>query len=238
MTNSMEENIDMEKELKDELRTRLRSPFYSSLLIAFVLWNWRAVLVMLYPSAENSLGDRFLWVEALYPENAWIRTIVLPVVSACIAVAGIPWAINWLDDLRYGAFVKRRNNRKHRDTKLHEVQLEISKLHGEISAMRNAMSDLNTKNESLNRLLNEERQRMEKLLPSYIASATNAITQQKDILHGVKTLNENFSNLNMVPSLASTLVNYGIIEQGGQNRYKLTEHGQKVVQYIKEHVQV
>lgn len=227
---------DIEKEVKDELKYRLRSPFYASFLIAFVVCNWRAVLVMLYPATDLSLGERFVWVEQLYPDSQWVRLVLLPLVSACVAVAFIPWGVNYLDDLRYWALVKRKNNRMQRDEKLLKVQATIAELTGGMNEVRRLLTEANDKVIQKDAEINSLIRMRDDLHHWYKSALLKALGHDKDLMKKFRSLTDTGNALEIGKPPAVTLVSLGLVVQRKDGRQDLTEIGIEVRDYIRQHI--
>lgn len=224
--------------MKAEMLDKLRSPFYVSLLVSFILWNWRAVVIMVSPYADVDLAERFRWIEAYYPTFPWIRTILMPILSASVAVAGLPWFINRLEDFRHAAYVQRQNNKKERDAKLLNVQRQISELNGIIQEVRNQNNILKNEKEQLQLKLDDDASLSKGLMRSYLATASIAVTSDRQVHTLVRELVLSIGNVPLGSEMGTKLMTYGIVEQNEQQGYNLTPQGHELVRYIKEHVPV
>lgn len=132
-------------DVTDVIKERLKSPFYGSWAIAFAVINWRAAYILLFPSSDMGFLDRLNWVDGnLYPSfwhDHFPKLILLPLIVACVAVAGVPWLINVLDSASASAEVARQNKRIRIGGKLHSTLKEIDDLKAKIADLS---SKLNT----------------------------------------------------------------------------------------------
>lgn len=102
-------------EAKATIKERLNSPFFGSLIIAFIACNWKAILLIFYPEKEWMIRDRLRWIaENIYNDGSersllWIWPIVIAILYGTI----VPFILNLFDYMGYWAKVQRikwRNN--------------------------------------------------------------------------------------------------------------------------------
>jgi hypothetical protein len=142
-----ERDDDPVENVQDTLKERLKSPFYASWLIAFVVWNWRAIYYLLFPDSDIGLEWRLYEIDnTVYPnfwEDHFTKLIVYPFVSACVAVAVVPWLLVILDGPRYRASIRMDFQRKKDDEKRIEQKLEIARLKQVIKENEGAWQSIN-----------------------------------------------------------------------------------------------
>jgi hypothetical protein len=113
--------MEMLSELWSTIKFRVRNPFYGTLAVMFLLWNWKAALVLFYPMEHLDLFDRFQWLRENEYTTDWIKTTriyVYPIISALAALTLFPWLLNLLDKVYYKLLVQRRNFRVNADKAL------------------------------------------------------------------------------------------------------------------------
>lgn len=111
----------MLSELWSTIKFRIRNPFYGTLAGMFLLWNWKAVLVLFYPMKDYDLFQRLQWLSENEYTTLWTevtRIYLFPIVSSIAALTLFPWLLNLLDKVYYKLQVKRRNFRVDADNAL------------------------------------------------------------------------------------------------------------------------
>ena len=84
---------------------RVKSPFYSSLIVAWLVFNWRIVVALFFYDELVNNQDKISYIMGLLNE---IRiSIIYPLVSAAIYLFALPW----IDEYIFG-YVERFKQRK------------------------------------------------------------------------------------------------------------------------------
>lgn len=223
--NRMSEALD--SALHDEIKYRLRNPFYSSWVIGFVLWNWEAILFIVYPSGEWDLHYRLNWIEGNIYDEAWkwiLMCLIMPLVTAVAAVAVMPWVINRLDDMRYWALIDQRNRRMKRDELLMPAQKRIVELQQglekEVAASKQFQSELGRQREVVlaqERLVTESQRRLEVTADQLFSHDREYVEALKMIVSGTR-LSSTAKTTNVLEAL-------GVILRDDSDEWKLTEFG-------------
>lgn len=147
---------DEVEDLKDALKDRLKSPFYFSWLIGFILINWRAIYIALFPSNDLGFLDRLNWIDANLYGEWWQHALKLyagPLTVACLAVAVIPRFIFKLEEKRLDAIVDHKNQR--------------TEIEGKLKQTTQLIGELTIQKKETERLLNEELQAKRKAEQDY-----------------------------------------------------------------------
>lgn len=103
--------------MKDELellwtglKVRVKDTFTSTFFVAWVIWNWRAILYIIYPMSMD-LDARLSHIETnIYSD--WIRSwgllFIGPLLSALFFLLVLPRLVNRIDSTYQGYLVTRR----------------------------------------------------------------------------------------------------------------------------------
>jgi hypothetical protein len=229
----------MDEELKEEIKYRLRSPFYSSLLVGFVIWNWKAILVMIYPMDDMELSDRFDWVSRIYEGDGepFIHAFALPVLTAVIAIGGVPWFVNLVDRIGYKAIVERRNLRMESDGKLRPTQKVMQALKDENHALQGTVNRQEAELTAAQLKVKEQEAAIETLRLGYIVGATGTLAHDKAALEILRKSSGPKLTLSHNSQHTHTLLALRAIEQvNGAHEFELTGIGKALRDYIIEHM--
>ena len=157
--------------MKDELdilwtglKVRVKDTFTSTFFIAWLIWNWRAILYILYPMDLTiwDLTARLNFIESvIYPSQCagWWKLFIGPLLSTLIFLLALPWATNSIDKVYQGHLVRRRKNQI-------GAQSELVYTSDELNAITEENRKLKTENERLvsqygNKSLELDRMRQE-----------------------------------------------------------------------------
>ena len=122
--------MELLSELWSSIKFRIRNPFYGTLIVMFLLWNWKAVLVLFYPMEHLDLFGRMQWLGENEYTTGWDKALqiyIYPILSALAALTLFPWILNLLDKVYYSLLIERRNSRAVSYTHLraHETVLDL-----------------------------------------------------------------------------------------------------------------
>ncbi len=103
--------------MKDELellwtgvKVRVKDTFTSTFFVAWVIWNWQAILYILYPMSMD-LDARLSHIEAnIYGDwiKSWGLLLIGPLLSTLFFLLVLPWLVNRIDSTYQGYLVTRR----------------------------------------------------------------------------------------------------------------------------------
>lgn len=229
----------MDEELKDEIKYRLRSPFYSSLLVGFVIWNWKAILIIIYPMDEMDLAGRFDWVARIYEQDghAVLYAAGLPLLTAVAAIGAVPWFVNLVDLVGYKAIVARRNLRMESDGKLRPTQKAMQSLKDENHNLQGTVNKQEAELAEVRLKLKEQEATIGTLRLGYLAGATGTLDRDKTALEILKKFSEPKLGLSHSSQHTHTLLALRAIEQvKGAHEFELTEVGKALREYIIKHM--
>lgn len=128
--------------VKDAFRSRLADDFYGSFIIGFILWNWRPLLYLFYPTGELNLDQRLRKFDDFYRlEDPLVRGFWFPLGSAIVAMTIIPWFRGALKLVGRRPEVWWMNSdRQFMDTRLKENKLKINELNKVIAERQNEIN--------------------------------------------------------------------------------------------------
>lgn len=86
--------IDFFKDVYDSSKNRLKSPFISSFLISWLIFNWKGILIVLFSTFE--MKDRIYLVETGEYTDVW-TCLLFPSIAAIIYVIILPYLF-WILD--------------------------------------------------------------------------------------------------------------------------------------------
>lgn len=131
--------------VKEEMERRMRNSFYVSLVIAFIGYNWRAVLYLCYLEEKWDVRDRVKWLQDyVYKDSGYFLPLVgFPILSALAVTVLVPLVTDLLEDVT--VWSKMWQNNRHRD--IERRKREVAK----------QMLDLKNSNKELEEELTKER---------------------------------------------------------------------------------
>jgi hypothetical protein len=108
---------DLSSSLKEIFNERISSPFYGSLIVSWLLWNWKIPYVTFFID-QNRLGDCTNKIDYIFTHcsNPWNLTL-FPLLSTALILFVLPYATN------YAFYVTTKFDRLRKDK-----QIEINTL--------------------------------------------------------------------------------------------------------------
>lgn len=100
---------ETKKSVESILSQRLTSPFYGTLIISWLIWNWKIIYLTIFVSEDNITGTKIEYIVANY--NDVNHIVWLPLISTGAILLLLPFITNgayWLDLI----FNKWRVNKK------------------------------------------------------------------------------------------------------------------------------
>lgn len=87
---------DLIKSTLDSSKERLKNPIVGSYICAFVIFNWRPILLLVL--SDEKIENRIKSVDFYYTPWYWIIiSIVIPIVISLVYTFGIPILMVWID---------------------------------------------------------------------------------------------------------------------------------------------
>jgi len=204
---------EIKKSVLGELEDRISSPFYGSLAISWVLWNWRAIYTTFFVSQEYIKPlTKVQYITNMYSSNGSIVLLLYigPLVSAVLLITVIPRATNELFKISL-KFEKKRIEMREAQTMSRLLSLEKSQeIRRDMTELRDQYEkEITSKNGDISawknqaETLNNERQKFKILYAEYgTTTKFNIVTQpMQNILFGNKQLVVNNSTFNIDPAL-------------------------------------
>ncbi|MBL7955481.1 MAG: hypothetical protein JNJ91_10605 [Flavobacteriales bacterium] len=233
---------DEVEDLKDALKERLKSPFYFSWLIGFVLLNWRAIYIALFPGSDLGFLDRLNWIDANLYGEWWqhlVKIYVGPLTVACLAVAVIPKYIFKLEEKRLDAVVEHKNQRTEIEGKLKVTtsligQLTIDKdrlmraLDEEVQLRRKAEQDL----EGVKRNFVDSLDKLNGLQEQYQQQMAEVILKNDQLRNLFNHIRRGGTVTGSEWGVDMLLQTLHVIKQEKDMVYSLTEEGMAVSKFI------
>ncbi len=234
---------DLSTSLKEIFNERISSPFYGSLIVSWLLWNWKIPYVTFFID-QSRLGDTpnkidYILKHCSYP----LHLTLFPVLSAIVIIVGMPLITNgasWITEIYDTWRINKKNEvqGKRLITEAEQLQLRI-----EIQNQEEKYSKLIIKKDEEIIIL---KQQLEIALKQPKPKNTSSHPQVKKDESYISDLNTffkdkvvqaNFSKMvnyiqkdwafdNNLPSEATQFcIGFSLIEPSGHGRFKLTEKG-------------
>ena len=238
---------DLTTSLKEIFNERISSPFYGSLIVSWLLWNWEIPYVTFFVD-QSRLGDSINKIDYVFKhcENIWLL-VVAPILSTGAIIFLLPYITNF-------AFKKTAEF----DRKRKDVQIEIDRTQVlTIEQSVQLLTDIQKQKDSFKNLLSDKDEQI-KLLAKQLETATkpkvtgkltdkNAnlsnefkeILTNKQILKGLENISsriQNGYNMRDVPAGALNLcVAYDLIKSIGSGKFEFTDKGKSFLkEYLKQ----
>ncbi len=219
----------MDNEIKKAFLERWNVPFYRALMISFVLWNWEALVILIYPQSDWGILLRLKWIfDNLY--NDWWEHLYYslgPIATAALAVAVIPRWTNWLDKYSYEAFVINKNQRERIDERLINKQLEVARLSGMLTSEVQRRTDLESQLAKVTKsftdtfdALRAARDESDRYLDMIVRYDNDILGVLLDLKEGVDIEDHNGKEM---------AINLGLIQKMSFDNYAMTPSGSEVL---------
>ena len=146
------------EDMKDEiellwtgLKVRVKDTFTSTFFVSWVLWNWKAVLYIVYPMNLDKwdLTARIDFIEGdIYDTvgKAWRMLAWGPLISALFFLLVLPLATNLVDKVYQKYLVTRRKNQIKAQSDLMFTTDEVNAITEENRTMRLELDQLRSQN--------------------------------------------------------------------------------------------
>ncbi len=103
----MKDELDL---LWTGLKVRVKDTFTSTFVVAWLIWNWRALLYIIYPMSMD-LDSRLNHIEFnIYGGSlkTWLMLLIGPLISSLFFLLVLPALVNRIDKRYQGYLVERR----------------------------------------------------------------------------------------------------------------------------------
>lgn len=246
---------ETKKSVESILTQRLSSPFYGTLIISWLIWNWKIIYLTIFISEDNITGTKIDYIIKNY-NDIW-HIVWFPLISTVLLLTVIPLVTNhayWLDLiytnwretkkqsvemkqlLTLEQSVKLReqiiNLEKSYDTLLAQKDSEIEQLKLIIDTKK-PKSDLDSKIPKNNVKINDDE--IQKLVKQINGNEKlkNAFKTIEDHTLGKSLISQDLKDEpNIAPEVLSFYVSNDIIDSKDTYTYKWTTKGKAIYQII------
>ncbi|MFP9100906.1 hypothetical protein ACLI09_17810, partial [Flavobacterium sp. RHBU_24] len=84
--------FDFLKDLSDSAKDRLKTPITGSFALAFLIWNWRPIIFLIF--SDSLIEDKIVVINHEYSA---IGNFLGPLFVAVIYVVGVPYSMMYLE---------------------------------------------------------------------------------------------------------------------------------------------
>ncbi|KLT70496.1 hypothetical protein [Flavobacterium sp. ABG] len=101
---------EAKKSVESILSQRLTSPFYGTLIVSWLIWNWKIIYLTIFISEKNIRSTKIDYITANY-NDTW-HIVWYPLISTAVLLLFLPLITNgafWLDLLYYRWRVNKKN---------------------------------------------------------------------------------------------------------------------------------
>lgn len=169
------------KEFIESSRERIKTPITGSFLLAFLLYNWRPLLLLMFSDAM--MEDKIVVINNEY--CTW-DAIILPLLISVFYVAGVQYIMLWFDKLTTSAHKGRQVNRYNRqihDLTAYRKVLEEQRTNENIRSGNMERGQLNDQIENLkkeNEALNLEKQSEQRKYENELDELSKTLNEAAD----------------------------------------------------------
>lgn len=88
---------DVKNSAADVLKKRFADPFYGSLIISWLIWNWQIPYITFFVSQDKISGTKANYLIDNY--NSCTYNLVLPLLSASFLTMAMPFILGYIEDI-------------------------------------------------------------------------------------------------------------------------------------------
>ncbi|MDR2285104.1 MAG: hypothetical protein LBE37_17960 [Sphingobacterium sp.] len=195
--------------------SRFKNPFVASFCLSWILWNWHAIIFLIFSS--QAIECKFPYIEKYF--YTWegynwdyypyfIKCLVLPLFSALFYIIALPYLDNLFTKINKKAYEKKREdfeaedlviitheeNKKQRIFEIQNKEAESTKLKGlqeQIIEQNKEISDLRAYNEKTRRSFIEENTALQSGYEDQIKQLRDTINDQGRTINNITHDSEN-----------------------------------------------
>ena len=140
--------------MKDEIqmlwtgvKIRIKDTFSSTFMIAWLIWNWRAILYVIYPMSWD-LDQRLNFIDGnIYDGElkTWLLLFFGPLVSALLFLLALPLATNRIDRTYQKYLIERRRSQVDAQSTLIYTAEEVAQVTEENRKLQQQLDQANEK---------------------------------------------------------------------------------------------
>lgn len=237
---------DIKKSFNSILYERTTSPLFGTLIVSWVLWNWKIVYLTLFISEDKISGDKITYIITNYSDKN--NLITYPLISSLLLITLIPFVSNgayWLS-LKFNKWkrdekikiemkqlltleqsIELREQLSKQEEKFEKLlenkNLEIKQL----SLQMEASNKKATEPEPNPARINEIYQKDLNELSERIKNSTEDMKQYDNVLFHIQNGYKITGTDTISFKFLALLESYEIIKNTGNGFYQLTEIGKK-----------
>jgi len=244
---------DLTTSLKEIFNERISSPFYGSLIVSWLLWNWKIPYVTFFVD-QSRLGDATNKIDYIlkFCSNPW-QLILFPLLSTALILFILPYATN------YAFYITAKFDRWRKDKQIEIDRSQVLTVEQSLKILSDAQKqeenfkNLLTSRDEQIKLLNQQLETALKSKPKGNSSPTRSnkdkdkdkdkgkgkdedYTSDLNIFFNNSVVQANFSTIvkyiqqdwafDRLPAEATQFCeSFNLIEPVGNSRFKLTEKG-------------
>ncbi|KAF2518269.1 hypothetical protein E0W68_09600 [Flavobacterium salilacus subsp. salilacus] len=139
---------DLIKDILETSRDRIKTPITGSFALAFLLWNWRPLLILLF--SDSSIEDKIKHIDKNYC-TTW--ALLVPLMIALFYITLVPYIMVYLEFFTKRAIKVRKMHKAELTISDLDNNIEFAKKQFELEQAKNGYKEISTLN---NRIANLE----------------------------------------------------------------------------------
>lgn len=239
---------DIRKSINSIINERISSPFYGTLILSWLVWNWKIIYLTFFVSESKIEGNKIDFILSKYSEINHL--VFFPLVSTVVLLTLIPFISNgayWLS-LKFNMWKSDKKNEVERKQLLTlEQSIQLRELIADQEKrFENILSDKNSEIQQL-KLQLERFTKQNNVNPSIekpqnesslkrIQNLASKINENTSLTKAFATINYyiqgGYTGLIDADGVSTDILSFfesnDIIENKGTGMYSLTETGKKV----------
>jgi len=150
------------KDIFNTSATRIKNPIVSSFFVSFILYNWKAVLTVLF--SDYDMEGKIEHIEKNY---STLDGFLVPLIISIFYILVLPYLRNIFDSILTSANTKKSKNIKSKIFEDLEFQKEKVRYEREIAEEKAGTSEINSLKDQLNASIDEKEKLNDLLKKSY-----------------------------------------------------------------------
>ncbi len=241
---------NLKKSISSIIHERTSSPFYGTLIISWLIWNWKIVYLTLFISEDRIKSDKISFISDNFSDPHIL--ITYPLVSTLLLLTLIPFISNgayWLN-LKFEKWKKDKKNQVEKKQLLTvEQSMEIrEQLLNQENRFEKLLEDKNNEINQLRTIIDESQSKSLNIETTSLKTQTEAIdfdkisakikAIDKDLIVFIKVLElmqgdyPLADRADISPKLITILEINDVIEPKGNGRYNITQNGKKLAKRL------
>lgn len=240
---------ETKKSVESILSQRLSSPFYGTLIISWLIWNWKIIYLTIFVSESKINGSKIDYIVSNY--NDINHIVWLPLASTVILLVALPIITNgayWLDLIYNRWRVNRKNTVEGKQLLSIEQSINLrEQIVNMEKRFETLLGDKDTEIAQLKGIIDKDSTMHLPFIPDNDDSQDLEITALVDKIKKSKKLKEAFTVIEtyivgkhsgfirdsgISPEVIAFYISNDIIESTPQDRYIWTNKGKKIYKII------